>query len=240
MTASRIHRLTLTHFRNYRAASLETRGDVVVLVGPNGAGKTNCLEAISFLSPGRGLRRATLEDVADNQGDGSWAVSAEVEGALGLATLGTGIDPPGSEGAGHQPALPDRPRAGGFGHRVRRSSAHGVADAGDGRAVHWARPRSGGGSSTGWCWRSTASIPAGCRRSTVPCARATGCWKCAITTTIGATRSSARPPNSRSRWRRRAARPRQGSRRCCARAAQASAFPSARDHARRLDGKRAR
>ncbi|TMK52852.1 MAG: DNA replication and repair protein RecF, partial [Alphaproteobacteria bacterium] len=94
MTVSRIQRLTLTHFRNYRAASLETRGDVVVLAGPNGAGKTNCLEAISFLSPGRGLRRARLEDVADNQGDGSWAVSAEVEGALGLATLGTGIDPP--------------------------------------------------------------------------------------------------------------------------------------------------
>jgi DNA replication and repair protein RecF len=97
MTASRIHRLTLTHFRNYRVASLETRGDVVVLVGPNGAGKTNCIEAISFLSPGRGLRRAILDDVADNQGDGSWAVSAEVEGALGLATLGTGIDPPGVE-----------------------------------------------------------------------------------------------------------------------------------------------
>src|SRR5713101_7443515 len=99
MTASRIHRLTLTHFRNYRAASLEARGDVVVLVGPNGAGKTNCIEAISFLSPGRGLRRATLDDVADIQGNGSWAVSAEVEGALGLATLGTGIDAPGSEAA---------------------------------------------------------------------------------------------------------------------------------------------
>jgi len=92
MTPSRIHRLTLTHFRNYRGASLETGRDMVALVGPNGAGKTNCLEAISFLSPGRGLRRATLEDVADNQGDGSWAVSSEVEGALGLATLGTGIE----------------------------------------------------------------------------------------------------------------------------------------------------
>src|SRR6201997_2281615 len=98
MTPSRIHRLTLTHFRNYRAASVQVRGDVVALVGPNGAGKTNCLEAISFLSPGRGLRRATLEDVADNQGDGSWAVSAEVEGALGLATLGTGIEPRRGEG----------------------------------------------------------------------------------------------------------------------------------------------
>src|SRR6185437_7338968 len=100
MTPSRIRRLSLTHFRNYRATSLQTRGDVVVLVGPNGAGKTNCLEAISFLSPGRGLRRATLDDVADIQGDGSWAVSAEVEGALGLATLGTGIDAPGTEATG--------------------------------------------------------------------------------------------------------------------------------------------
>jgi DNA replication and repair protein RecF len=99
MTASRILRLNLTHFRNYRAASLQTRGDVVALVGPNGAGKTNCIEAISLLSPGRGLRRATLEDVADNQGDGSWAVSAEIEGALGLATLGTGVDPPEGDAA---------------------------------------------------------------------------------------------------------------------------------------------
>ena len=97
MTPSRIHRLSLTHFRNYRAGIVNARGDLVALVGPNGAGKTNCLEAISFLSPGRGLRRATLEDVADNQGDGSWAVSAEVEGALGLATLGTGIDAPTGE-----------------------------------------------------------------------------------------------------------------------------------------------
>src|SRR5512143_3975511 len=99
MTPSRIHRLTLTHFRNYRAAGLETAAGLVALVGPNGGAKTNCLQAISFLAPGRGLRRATLEDVADNQGDGSWAVSAEVEGALGLATLGSGIDPPGSDGA---------------------------------------------------------------------------------------------------------------------------------------------
>ena len=99
MTISRILRLGLNNFRNYRAASLVTRGDLVVLVGPNGAGKTNCLEAVSLLSPGRGLRRATLEDIASQQGDGSWAVSAEIEGALGLATLGTGIDIPGAEGA---------------------------------------------------------------------------------------------------------------------------------------------
>ena len=129
MTASRIHRLTLTHFRNYRAASLLTRGDVVVLVGPNGAGKTNCIEAISFLSPGRGLRRATLDDVADIQGDGSWAVSAEIEGALGLATLGTGIDAPGSE-----------PSAAGRRCRIDREPVNSAAAFGDHLRMVWLTP----------------------------------------------------------------------------------------------------
>ncbi len=93
----RIVRLTLTNFRSYRAASLAVDRALVVLVGPNGAGKTNLLEAISFLTPGRGLRRATVEEAAFAEGDGSWAVAAEVEGALGLATLGTGIDAPGAD-----------------------------------------------------------------------------------------------------------------------------------------------
>jgi DNA replication and repair protein RecF len=94
-----VRRLTVTNFRNYRAASLETDAAAVVLVGPNGAGKTNLIEAISFLAPGRGLRRATLDEVAFTEGDGSWAVAAEIEGALGLATLGTGIDRPADDGA---------------------------------------------------------------------------------------------------------------------------------------------
>jgi DNA replication and repair protein RecF len=89
---ARVHRLTLTNFRNYHAASLEADARPIVLYGPNGAGKTNLIEAISFLAPGRGLRRATLEEVAFHEGDGSWAVAAEVEGALGLATLGTGVE----------------------------------------------------------------------------------------------------------------------------------------------------
>lgn len=97
MNAARICRLTLTNFRNYHAASVAVEGGPIVLVGPNGAGKTNLIEAISFLTPGRGLRRATLEEAAFAEGDGSWAVSAEIEGALGLATLGTGIEPPATE-----------------------------------------------------------------------------------------------------------------------------------------------
>jgi DNA replication and repair protein RecF len=94
MTAARIRRLTLTNFRSYRSAEIEVDADMVVLVGPNGAGKTNLIEAISLIAPGRGLRRATLDDLAFSEGDGSWAVSADVEGALGLAMLGTGIDAP--------------------------------------------------------------------------------------------------------------------------------------------------
>lgn len=92
-------RLTLTNFRNYHTASLEAGVKTVVLVGANGAGKTNLIEAISFFTPGRGLRRATLDEVAFSEGDGSWAVAADIEGALGLATLGTGVEPNHEDGA---------------------------------------------------------------------------------------------------------------------------------------------
>jgi len=98
MPAARILHLSLTNVRSYRAARIEAGDDLVVLTGPNGAGKTNVLEAISFLAPGRGLRRATLDELAFAEGDGNWAVSAEIEGALGLATLGTGIIPAEAEG----------------------------------------------------------------------------------------------------------------------------------------------
>jgi DNA replication and repair protein RecF len=96
---ARIRRLTLTNFRSYRAAHIELRSGPIALTGPNGAGKTNLLEAISFLAPGRGLRRAMLEDVGFSEGDGSWAVSADVEGTLGLVKLGTGIMAPVAEEA---------------------------------------------------------------------------------------------------------------------------------------------
>lgn len=98
MAAAFIQRLTLTNFRSYHAAQiLLDRAGPMVLTGANGAGKTNLIEAISLLTPGRGLRRATMEELAFSEGDGAWAVSAEIEGMLGLATLGTGIDPPAGE-----------------------------------------------------------------------------------------------------------------------------------------------
>ena len=96
-TAARIRRLTLTNVRSYHAAGVDIGDGPVVLVGPNGAGKTNVLEAISILGPGRGLRYATMEEMAFSEGDGSWAVSAEVEGGLGIAMLGTGIEAPAND-----------------------------------------------------------------------------------------------------------------------------------------------
>jgi DNA replication and repair protein RecF len=100
MTAAFLRRLSLTNFRSYHAAQVElATAGLVVLTGANGAGKTNLIEAISMLAPGRGLRRATLEELAFAEGDGAWAVNAEIEGMQGLATLGTGIDPPTAEDA---------------------------------------------------------------------------------------------------------------------------------------------
>lgn len=89
---ARILRLKLSNFRSYRVASADLGGCSALFLGENGAGKTNLLEAVSFLAPGRGLRRATLEDVAAIEGDGTWAVAAEVDGAQGEAMLGTGIE----------------------------------------------------------------------------------------------------------------------------------------------------
>jgi DNA replication and repair protein RecF len=95
-------RLDLTDFRCYRQARLETDGRPVVLTGPNGAGKTNLLEALSFLAPGRGLRRARLGEIDRQSGaadeasgalpSGPWAVAARVATPSGSAAIGTGRD----------------------------------------------------------------------------------------------------------------------------------------------------
>jgi DNA replication and repair protein RecF len=88
-------RLSLTDFRSYAAAELALDGRPVVLVGPNGAGKTNLLEAVSLLTPGRGLRGASLAEIGrrlpgETRGR-AWAVAATV-GAEGEETrLGTGV-----------------------------------------------------------------------------------------------------------------------------------------------------
>lgn len=93
VTRVRITRLTLTNFRNYAAASLEAGASHVVFTGPNGAGKTNILEAISLLSPGRGLRRSAYSEMGKRGTLGSWTVHARIEKDGETVAIGTGVPP---------------------------------------------------------------------------------------------------------------------------------------------------
>ena len=86
-------RLSVTDFRSYSDALIAPGAGLVVLTGENGAGKTNVLKAVSLLSPGRGLRGASLSEMARSGGSGSFAVAAR----LGDVDLGTGTSPSAPE-----------------------------------------------------------------------------------------------------------------------------------------------
>ncbi len=91
MNSVYLEQLKLTGFRNYSAAKIEVEPGHVVLTGENGAGKTNILEAISFLSPGRGMRRASYDTVGQVGGSGAWTVFAKLAGPEGETNVGTGL-----------------------------------------------------------------------------------------------------------------------------------------------------
>lgn len=74
-----LSRLELSHFRSHRRAGLDFDGRPVAIHGPNGAGKTNLVEAISLLSPGRGLRRAAAQDLARRPESLGWRIGAGIE-----------------------------------------------------------------------------------------------------------------------------------------------------------------
>ncbi|MDE2181702.1 MAG: DNA replication/repair protein RecF [Alphaproteobacteria bacterium] len=89
-----VTRVQLTNFRSYAAAELTVSGRPVVLAGPNGAGKTNVLDALSLLSPGRGLRGAKLSEHirhGPSPGDALWAVAATVARGGQSYQVGTGL-----------------------------------------------------------------------------------------------------------------------------------------------------
>ena len=89
-----LSRLTLTDFRNHAEALIEPGPGFVLLSGPNGAGKTNILEAVSLLAPGRGLRRASLGEMARRDGPGGFAVAARLAEST---EIGTGTKPDAPE-----------------------------------------------------------------------------------------------------------------------------------------------
>jgi DNA replication and repair protein RecF len=88
-----IETLALSHFRSHRAQRLQLDGRPVALVGPNGAGKTNVLEAVSLLSPGRGLRRAAAEDLSRRPESLGWKITAAVHGLSATHDLETWAEP---------------------------------------------------------------------------------------------------------------------------------------------------
>ncbi len=93
-----ISRLRLSQYRNYTAAALDLDSRHVVLTGPNGAGKTNLLEAVSLLSPGRGLRRAPFDSLIQAGAHAQWAVAVTLETKDGPVDLGTGAGGDGETG----------------------------------------------------------------------------------------------------------------------------------------------
>ena len=100
MPRSALLSLTLTDFRSYERGELLTEGRSVFLFGPNGAGKTNLLEAISLLSPGRGLRGASIAELgrrAPGEPVGrAWSVSALALAGGEETRIGTGVEAPGA------------------------------------------------------------------------------------------------------------------------------------------------
>ncbi|GAB4372462.1 MAG: DNA replication/repair protein RecF [Kiloniellaceae bacterium] len=137
-----LNRLLVTQFRCYAQAELRLDAAPVVLTGPNGAGKTNLLEAISFLSPGRGLRGARLSEI-DRRAPGAdggapWAVAATVMTPDGPRDLGSGRDPmqsaEGANGTGRERRLV----------RVDGAAARGQQALAEVLAVVWLTPQMDG------------------------------------------------------------------------------------------------
>ncbi len=98
LSAIYVKRLTATDFRCFRRIVLDVDRRPVALYGPNGAGKTSLLEALSMLTPGRGLRGARLADLGrrDAPEGAPWGVAVEAEGQGGPVSIGAGSGPAGS------------------------------------------------------------------------------------------------------------------------------------------------
>lgn len=102
----RLARLSLTEFRSYASALIEPGPGFVLLSGENGAGKTNLLEAVSLLTPGRGLRGAALSEMARIGGPGAFAVAATISPLPNKGgDQGVGVSDPSST---HPQPLPAR------------------------------------------------------------------------------------------------------------------------------------
>src|SRR6056297_1941612 len=105
MTGLYLSALTLSHFRSHKSARLSLDARPVAIFGPNGAGKTNLIEAVSLLSPGRGLRRAAAQDMARRPEALGWKVT----GLLHSLTRVHEVEIVSEDGAARQVRIDDKP-----------------------------------------------------------------------------------------------------------------------------------
>ncbi len=96
MMMRRIRRISLRDFRSYASFDLGLDGRSVAISGLNGSGKTNLLEALSMIGPGRGMRRATMADLARQGGGGGWGIglSLSADDEIEPVTLSAEANPP--------------------------------------------------------------------------------------------------------------------------------------------------
>lgn len=93
MSTLALTNLTLSHFRSHKRAVLNIDARPVAIYGPNGAGKTNLLEAVSMLSPGRGMRRAGIDDLIRRPESLGWKITAHLQSLQQTHEIDTGAEP---------------------------------------------------------------------------------------------------------------------------------------------------
>lgn len=79
-----LKQLTLSHFRSHKSGRIDCDGRPVAIYGANGSGKTNILEAVSLFSPGRGLRRASAEDMMRRPETLGWKITGLLQSGARL------------------------------------------------------------------------------------------------------------------------------------------------------------
>ena len=93
-----VKNIKASFFRNYKNLELNLSANDIVLHGFNGIGKTNILEAVSYLTSGRGIKKAkskeiTLKNFNINKKEVFfWGISANVMSRDKIIKIGTGIN----------------------------------------------------------------------------------------------------------------------------------------------------
>jgi len=73
----------LKNFRSYTTAHFDLKRGINFISAPNGRGKTNLLEAVSLLSPGRGLKKANAPEMVNKEAN-FFSISVKFDSIISL------------------------------------------------------------------------------------------------------------------------------------------------------------